>query len=205
MIFTSQSGLIDPGRNADWDVWYVEHLRIMVSVKGIESAQRFKTTTPGYSPSLAMYSMESAAVFDDPYYLSIRGLGEFRELVDTRYYRRNLFAGLDLAPAIVAGQILLVWDAPAPRDIATRPVRAISSTPYGFSISTKPSIFSSVPVLSITSESGETSTTRARNTFTSCMIGPRDDSVAATLIIARSRYTAGTGVTFSTVMTFTSL
>lgn len=116
MIFMSQSGLIDPRRNADWDVWYVEHLRIMVSVSGVESAQRFKTTTPGYSPSLAMYSMESAAVFDDPYYLSIRGLGEYRELVDTRYYRRNLFAGLDLAPAVGEGQVLLVWDVPAPRD-----------------------------------------------------------------------------------------
>ena len=115
MIFMSQSGLTDPGRNADWDIWYVEHLRIMASVSGIESAQRFKTVTPGYSPSLAMYSMESAAVFDDPYYLSIRGLGEFRAIVDTRYYRRNLFAGLDLAPAVGAGQVLLVWDVPAPR------------------------------------------------------------------------------------------
>ena len=136
MIFTSQSGLIDSGRNADWDVWYVEHLRIMVSVKGIESAQRFKTTTPGYSPSLAMYSMESAAVFDDPYYLSIRGLGEFREIVDTRYYRRNLFAGLDLAPAVAAGQILLVWDAPAPCDDSRfhfawlEAVAVDKSTPY---------------------------------------------------------------------------
>ena len=48
MIFTSQSGLIDADRDADWDVWYIEHLRVMVSVSGIESAQRFKTTTPGY-------------------------------------------------------------------------------------------------------------------------------------------------------------
>ena len=116
MIFTSQSGLIDPDRDADWDVWYIEHLRVMVSVNGIESAQRFKTTTPGYSPSLAMYSIESAAVFDDPYYLSIRGLGEFRPLVDARYYRRNLFAGLDLAPAVAPDQVLLVWDVAEPRD-----------------------------------------------------------------------------------------
>lgn len=116
MIFMSQSGLTDLGRNADWDKWYLEHLRVMVSVTGVESAQRFKTTTAGYSPSLAMYSMESPAVFEDPYYLSIRGLGEFRDLVDTRWYRRNLFAGLDLAPAVGSEQILLVWDAPAPRE-----------------------------------------------------------------------------------------
>ena len=84
MIFTSQSGLIDPSRNSQWDVWYLEHLRVMVSVNGIESAQRFKTTTANYSPSLAMYSMESPAVFEDPYYLSIRGLGEFRAAIDQR-------------------------------------------------------------------------------------------------------------------------
>ena len=136
MIFTSQSGLIDPSRDGDWDKWYIEHLRVMVSVKGIESAQRFKTTTPGYSPSLAMYSVESAAVFDDPYYLSIRGLGEFRPLVDTRYYRRNLFAGLDLAPAVSLEQILLVWDVSKPRDDADfdfawlEAVAVDKSTPY---------------------------------------------------------------------------
>jgi hypothetical protein len=118
MIFMSQSGLIDSSRNADWDAWYLEHLRVMVSVHGVESAQRFKTTAPDYSPSLAMYSMESAAVFADPYYLSIRGLGEFRELVDRRHYHRNLFAGLDLAPAVPPDQLLLVWDAPRPRETA---------------------------------------------------------------------------------------
>ena len=115
MIFMSQSGLTDPNRSADWDAWYLEHLRVMASVEGIESAQRFKTASPNYSPSLAMYSVESAAVFQDPYYLSIRGMGEFKELVDKSYYHRNLFSGLDLAPAVSADQVLLVWDATSAR------------------------------------------------------------------------------------------
>ncbi len=114
MIFMSQSGLTDPSRELDWDRWYRDHLRVMASVQGVESAQRFKTRTPGYSPSLAMYTMESAAVFEDPYYLSIRGLGEFLPLIDRRHYHRNLFRGLDIAPAIGSGQVLLVWDAPQP-------------------------------------------------------------------------------------------
>ena len=113
----SQSGLLDPGRDADWDVWYRDHLRIMASVNGVDSAQRFKTGTPGYSPSLAMYTMESAAVFEDPYYQSIRGLGEFQTLIDRRYYHRNLFAGLDLAPAVAEHQVLLVWDAAQPSEL----------------------------------------------------------------------------------------
>ena len=107
----SQSGLTDPSREADWDAWYLQHLGLMVAVVGVDSAQRFKTATPGYPPSLAVYSMCSAAVFEDPYYLSIRGLGEFLPLIDRRHYKRNLFAGLDRAPAVKANQVLLVWDA----------------------------------------------------------------------------------------------
>jgi hypothetical protein len=136
VIFMSQSGLLDPAREADWDAWYVEHLRVMASVEGVDSAQRFKTVTPGYSPSLAMYSMRSAAVFQDPYYLSIRGLGEFQPLVDRQHYHRNLFAGLERAPEVAANESLLVWDVEAPRaspEIAFTWLEAVAidrSTPY---------------------------------------------------------------------------
>jgi len=57
VIFISQSGLTDPARAAEWDAWYVEHLRIMLSVPRISSAQRFMTASPGYSPSLAIYTV----------------------------------------------------------------------------------------------------------------------------------------------------
>jgi hypothetical protein len=102
----------------------------------VYSAQRFKTATAGYPPSLAMYTLRSAAVFDDPYYLGIRGLGEFQTLVDRRHYRRNLFAGLERAPEVAAHEALLVWDAPEPRDgagIAFDWLQAVAidrSTPY---------------------------------------------------------------------------
>jgi hypothetical protein len=114
MIFISQSGLSDATREADWDRWYHEHLRVMATVRGISSAQRFKTVTPGFPPSLAIYSVESAAVFDDPYYRSVRGMGEWVPLIDRRYYQRNLFAGLDAAPHVEPGQNLLVADRSEP-------------------------------------------------------------------------------------------
>jgi hypothetical protein len=91
MIFTSQSGITDAAREAAWDEWYLGHLEIMASVSGISSAQRFKTSAPSYSPSLAMYSVASADVFIDPYYLSIRGMGEWLPLIDRRWYTRNVF------------------------------------------------------------------------------------------------------------------
>ena len=102
MIFMSQSGLSDPAREKEWDAWYVEHLRIMLTVPGIASAQRFKTDSPGYSPSLAMYTIASAEVFRDPYYLKVRGMGEWLPLVLKQHYHRNLFEGLDAAPEVAA-------------------------------------------------------------------------------------------------------
>lgn len=114
MIFMSQSGLSDAARENDWDRWYLEHLDIMVSVPGVGSAQRFKTASRGHPPSLAMYSMSSANVFQDPYYLSVRGMGEWSSLIDRQYYRRNLFDGLECAPMVTEDQVLLVADRDAP-------------------------------------------------------------------------------------------
>ena len=110
MIFMSQSGLTDTARAAEWDRWYVQHLDLMASVPGITSAQRFRTTTRGHPPSLAMYSVVSADVFQDPYYLRVRGMGEWLPLIDRQYYRRNLFDGLERAPELELNEILFVAD-----------------------------------------------------------------------------------------------
>ena len=110
MIFMSQSGITDPKRAVDWDAWYIEHLHVMLSVPGVSSAQRFLTDASGYSPSLAMYTMSGAEIFDDPYYRSVRGMGEWSDLIDRRHYHRNLFAGLDRAPPVAASARLIVAD-----------------------------------------------------------------------------------------------
>ena len=110
MIFMSQRGLTDPARASDWDAWYIGHLRIMLTVPGIYSAQRFKTDSAGYPPSLALYGIAGPEVFDDPYYRSVRGMGEWLALIDRRYYQRNLFSGLERAPATASGEVLLVAD-----------------------------------------------------------------------------------------------
>ena len=114
MIFMSQSGITEPARESDWNDWYLAHLEIMASVPGVSTAQRFTTAAPGHPPSLAMYSVASAEVFQDPYYLSVRGMGEWLPLIDRRYYRRNLFSGLDCAPVPGEGEVLLVADRDAP-------------------------------------------------------------------------------------------
>src|SRR5438132_11324458 len=110
MIFTSEGGLTDPIRIAEWDLWYRGHLAAMAAVPGITSAQRFRALDEGVPPSLAMYTVASPAVFDSAIYLQTRGMGPFVPIVDRRLHRRNLFAGLDAAPEVPEGGILLVAD-----------------------------------------------------------------------------------------------
>lgn len=114
MIFNSQSGITDRTRESDWSQWYFEHLRIMATVPGVFSAQRFTTAHTGHPPSLAMYGVASAEVFRGEYYLSVRGMGEWLPLIDRQWYRRNLFDGLDRAPIVNEDQLLLVADRDAP-------------------------------------------------------------------------------------------
>ncbi len=139
MIFMSQSGLLEPSekQEQEWDEWYVEHCRAMATVPGIPSAQRFRTETPGAPPSLAMYSIDGPEVFDDATYLSVRGFREWQPMIDRHFYRRNLFAGLDLAPPVDVEQLLLVADRAEPEQNEPEPaltwLEAVGldhSTPY---------------------------------------------------------------------------
>jgi hypothetical protein len=114
MIFTSESGLTDPGRRDEWDAWYLGHLAVMVAVPGISSAQRFRALSDGVPPSLAMYGVSSPAVFEDEIYRRTHGMGPFLAVVDERLHCRNLFDGLDAAPDVPMAAFLLVADRDAP-------------------------------------------------------------------------------------------
>ena len=114
MIFTSESGLTDPSRIAEWDAWYPGHLAAMAAVPGVSSAQRFRALEKGPPPSLAMYTVASPELFDSAIYLRTRGMGSFVSVVDERMHRRNLFEGLDTAPDVPIGGILLVADRTLP-------------------------------------------------------------------------------------------
>ena len=118
MIFTSESGLTDPSRIVEWDAWYRGHLAAMACVPGVSSAQRFRALADGPPPSLAMYTVTSPAVFDSAIYRRTRGMGPFLSVVDERMHRRNLFEGLDAAPDVPTGGILLVADRGEPGQAA---------------------------------------------------------------------------------------
>jgi len=110
----SQSSITDMKLSDEWSQWYVEHLEIMLTVNGIDSAERFISDSPGWSFSLAMYSIRSPEIFQDPYYLKIRGMGSWAPLIDKNYYQRNLFSGSDVAPKVSKDEVLLVTNQSTP-------------------------------------------------------------------------------------------
>jgi hypothetical protein len=135
MIFTSESGLLDASRIAEWDEWYLGHLAAMVAVPGVTSAQRFRALDDSPPPSLAMYTVASPAVFESKIYLRTRGMGPFVAMVDEKLHRRNLFDGLDAAPDVPMTGFLLVADRAAvgpaaPGLVWLRAVAIDRSTPY---------------------------------------------------------------------------
>jgi hypothetical protein len=113
MILMSQNQLLDERDAQAFDAWYLEHLRSMASVPGIYSAQRFKTSTPGFPRSLALYSVTSEQAFDTPYYRSVQGMGVMASRVDEGQHHVNLFEGLDAAPSVGEHERLLLADRPS--------------------------------------------------------------------------------------------
>jgi hypothetical protein len=115
MILMSQNGLLDERDETALDAWYLEHLRSMSSVPGIYSAQRFKTSSPGFPRSLALYSVTSEKAFDTPYYRSVKGMGAMASRMDERQHHVDLFEGLDAAPVVSDDGRLLLADRAVPK------------------------------------------------------------------------------------------
>lgn len=104
---------------ADWSAWYNGNLPLIVTVPGVETAQRLEAIAPGAPQYLAIYTITDPEVFESEAYLKIGGGGkassQWKQYI-TR--RRNLYAGLDNVPEITTGALFGVLDRdPAPLDL----------------------------------------------------------------------------------------
>jgi hypothetical protein len=63
-----------PEWNAWWD-WYNGNLPLIVTVPGVDTAQRLEATAPGAPRYLAIYTVAGPDVFESQAYLSIGGGG----------------------------------------------------------------------------------------------------------------------------------
>jgi hypothetical protein len=102
----------DPATEPAWHEWYAGYLQKLVSVPGIHTAQRFKAIGCAPSRYLAMYSIDSQAVYSSEPYKNIGGGGSQSARFHHAYrtWTRNLFEGAARAPAVEKGQRIVVFD-----------------------------------------------------------------------------------------------
>lgn len=122
MIYTVELNFSDPGRAEEWNAWYETYLVHLVTLPGLNTAQRFRAVQPGaqHWEYLAVYSIESLDVYSSDAYLRGGGGGKaslhFKDAI-TR--RRNVYDGIAHFPEITdGGRIAFCEDAPHGFDLA---------------------------------------------------------------------------------------
>jgi hypothetical protein len=102
----------DPATEPAWHEWYSGYLRKLISVPGLETAQRFNALDCMPPRYLAMYSIESDSVYRSDAYKNIGGGGSQSARFHSAYglWTRNLFDGAARAPILENGQRIVVFD-----------------------------------------------------------------------------------------------
>ena len=93
MIYMVDHVYADPATEREWHEWYAGYLSKLLSVPGLRTAQRFKALAHTPSRYLAMYSIDSADVYDSEPYKRIGGGGSQSARFHPAYqlWTRNLF------------------------------------------------------------------------------------------------------------------
>lgn len=109
MIYTVECSFADPASEAEWNDFYsLEKLPALISVSGFHTSQRFKALSAGCPVYLAMHTIDGLAVLEGDEYRQ-KGGGNFarwqQHITD---WRRNLYGGLERAPAVGEGNHLIV-------------------------------------------------------------------------------------------------
>lgn len=109
MIYTVECSYADPASEAAWNDFYSQDkLPALISVSGFHTSQRFKALNAGCPVYLAMHSIDGLAVLQGDEYRQ-RGGGNFaRWQQNITDWHRNLYGGLERAPAIGEGDHLMV-------------------------------------------------------------------------------------------------
>ena len=112
MIYMVEMALIDVARRAEWDAWYLSHMKKLISIPGIQATQRFESLAPHDSPFVALHQVTGEEVFTSVAYRAKAGpggTGEWRERMNN--WHRNLLSGADETPDVpMEGALVIVED-----------------------------------------------------------------------------------------------
>jgi len=111
MIYAVEISFSDPVVEVEWNAWYTGHLHTLLTVPGIETAQRFRLedgTGPGY---IALYTVRSPKVYSSDAYRDIGGGGvASRQFSAYITRRRNLYDGMHHMPEVSADHRVVIAD-----------------------------------------------------------------------------------------------
>ncbi len=82
MIYMVEMNLIDLSRRVEWDAWYLSHMKLLISIPGIQATQRFECLGQHPSPFVALHQVTGPDVFTSDIYRAKAGptgTGEWRE------------------------------------------------------------------------------------------------------------------------------
>jgi len=109
MIYMVEMELLDAGRRAEWDAWYVAHQHRLLSIPGFRASQRFEAIHAADAPLVALHEVDSPEIFTTPAYqgnAGPRNTGEWQARMGN--WHRNLFAGADHTPDVPTDARLVV-------------------------------------------------------------------------------------------------
>lgn len=112
MLYVVDCAFSDPNREDAWNEYYTRRkLDEVLAVPGFRTSQRFKSVKPIAAPYLAIHTLDSGDVLTSEAYRSLGG-GSFDKDFQGYiiHWQRNLFSGLDQAPAIAEDELLAVVD-----------------------------------------------------------------------------------------------
>jgi len=107
MIYTVECSFADPDSEAEWNNFYsLDKLPALISVSGFHTSQRFKALNRGCPVYLAIHSIDGRSILTGEEYRQ-KGGGNFaRWQQHITNWHRNLYDGIDRAPAIGDGEYL---------------------------------------------------------------------------------------------------
>ena len=109
-IYMVQHTFARPDWEAEWNNWYANNLKVLMSVPGFRTGQRFKATEGSPPRYMAVYTVDSEDVFESRIYKDSGGGGTASQRFRPAYqiWIRNLFEGLAAAPAVGDDECLVI-------------------------------------------------------------------------------------------------
>lgn len=112
MIYMVEMALIDLSFRTEWDAWYLSHMKLLISIPGIQATQRFESLSPHASPFVALHQVTGPEVFTSEIYRAKAGpggTGPWRERMNN--WHRNVLSGIDRTPDVpMDGALVVVED-----------------------------------------------------------------------------------------------